>query len=429
MKTEKIKVSFLILCYYLIVSLVPVENGRWEFYFTSPTVHAENRLNELVTGNTRFAFDLYHMLREDGGNQFFSPYSISTALAMAYAGSRGATSEEIKNALHFPLNEKLLHPVFKELSGKLTGNDTFGRKTYASGFKLRIANKMWGQKDHTFLDDYCTTITDNYGTEPEFLDFASNAEKSRLIINDWVSAQTERMIQNIIPPKTLSSDTKLVLTNAVYFEAKWVHTFITAATHEEDFFLIDGGIARVPMMVQKRKFRYCEDTLYQALEKDYRADMSMILFLPRSGSFQDFEQSMSPERLGSVIDSFQEEEVILKLPKFDYESPTIQLIPLLSRLGMEEPFTLKANFSGIDGTKDLFISDILHQAKVMVNEEGTVAAAATIVAMVAGLPVKPPKPPVEFTVNRPYIFVIRDKRTGTLLFIGRILNPSDEGEL
>ena len=422
MKTDKIKVSLLIICYYLIVSLVPVDKGSGEFFFTSAAVHAEDGLNELVKGNTQFAFDLYHILREDAGNLFYSPYSISTALAMAYAGARGTTSEEIRNTLRFSLSEDLVHPAFKALSTTLTGKE---ESNSASGFKLRIANKMWGQKEYVFLKDYCKNIADNYGAETERLDFINNPEKSRLIINEWVSTQTERMIQNIIPPGVISPDIRLILTNAIYFEAKWERTFVTAATHEEDFFLIDGGIVRVPMMVQRSKFRYGEDTLFQVLEKDCLANMSMILFLPRSGSFQEFEKSMSSERLDSIINSLQNEEIVLKLPKFSYESPSVNLIPLLSRLGMEDPFTTKADFSGIDGTKNLLISDIIHKAKVMVNEEGTVAAAATIVAMVTGIP---EKPPVEFTVNRPFIFLIRDKQTGTILFIGRMLNPSEEGE-
>ena len=372
-------------------------------------------IRELVAGNNTFAVNLYKKLGKDGGNLFFSPFSISTALAMTYAGARNGTAVQMKKTLHFTLPQENLHPAFHELNRELLTHRESDRYT---GFILHTANALWVQKGFPVLTDYCTLLKRNYGSEAEYLDFRRDPEKSRIIINDWVSKHTEYKINNIISPGALSSRIQVVLTNAIYFEAKWRSPFVSSTTQDGEFYLLDGSRITVPMMAQKGEFGYTGGTNFQALEKPYRVNMSMVIILPRADFFEEFEKSFTPEKVQAIIETFAWRTVIVKLPKFEYESDSIRLKNVLSDLGMSNVFTEFADFSGI--APGLFIDKVLHKATVTVNEEGTVAAAATVVAMATGIP---SQTPIEFTVNRPFIFVIRDMQTGTILFIGRIVNP------
>jgi serpin B len=390
---------------------------------TSPNVGAAE-LEELVTGNTAFAFELYQALRQKEGNLFYSPYSISIALAMTYAGAREETERQMSKTLHFTLPRERLHPAFNALDLELAsrGKGVVGKD--GRPFRLNIANSIWGQIGHPFLPAFLDALAINYGAGLRLLDFASAPEASRLTINEWVSKQTEGKIRDLLSPGSITPETRLVLTNAIYFNAAWHYPFDEANTHDDVFRLLDGHQVTVPMMSQINPFGYAEGDGYQAVELPYRGkdqwtvELSMVILLPQPGRFEEFERSLDAERVGAILGALQPREVELTMPKFTYES-SFSLKEELEAMGMPDAFSGSADFSGIDGSRDLFIGDIVHKAFISVDEAGTEAAAATAVLMVT----LAPPPPVVVMIDRPFIFMIRDIKTGAIIFLGRVINP------
>ncbi|HHC25502.1 MAG TPA: serpin family protein [Desulfobacterales bacterium] len=442
----------------------------------SPDV-TDSDQRELVAGNNEFALDLYHTLRNQEGNLFYSPYSISLALAMTYAGARGETEQEMGTTCHFTLSRERLHPAFNALDTELAkrGGDAGGRDGSSDlnqadsfpglsvgiteqdeevviiadeqdkggviitdelgreaeqdkeagtsdekGFRLNIANSVWGQSGYSFMPDFLDVLAENYGAGMRLLDFAGVPEDSRVVINDWISENTEGRIEDMIPRGTPLGP--LVLTNAIYFNAAWESPFQEEITRDGDFHLTDGTDVTVPMMSRTGIVNYGEGGDYQAAELVYDGgETAMLIILPGEGRFGAFEDSLTAGRLDEITEELTFRSVAVSLPRFSYESETLSLRGILSRMGMPTAFTWPgADFSGMDGTYNLFIGDVLHRGFISVDESGTEAAAATVVAMAAGYP----SPDVtEFTVNRPFIFFIRDISTNTILFTGRILNP------
>jgi serpin B len=383
---------------------------------TSPNVAASD-LAELVNGNTMFAFDLYRFLRkEKDGNLFYSPYSISLALAMTYAGARGETERQMANTLHFTLPQDRLHPAFNSLDLDLASRGKGGR-----GFQLNIVNAIWGQQGYKFLPTFLDVLAENYGAGLRLLDFASDPEASRVTINDWVSDQTNGRIKDLIPQGIIDALTRLVLTNAIYFKAAWAEPFDVEQTRDGPFYLLDGGQVTVPMMSHVASFGYAEGEGYQAVELPYDGrELAMVIFLPAAGKFEEFENSLDVGKARAIVESLSYKEVALTMPRFKVESG-FSLAKVLSAMGMPAAFSRGADFSGMDGTLRLYIREVMHKAFVSVDEEGTEAAAATAVIMKEkGLP----SMPVKITVNRPFIFLIRDIKTGTILFVGRVVNPA-----
>lgn len=387
---------------------------------TLPSV-SESDLAELVTGNSEFAFDLYRAVRGQGGNLFYSPYSISLALAMAYAGAREETERQMADTLHFTLPQDRLHPAFNALDlelasrGQGTAGDDEGR------FQLNVASAIWGQIGYSFLPEFLDVLAINYGAGLRLLDLAAAPEASRIVINEWISKQTEGKITNLLPQGTITPDTTLVLTNAIYFNAAWRYPFDEERTHDGMFNLLDGSQVTVSMMTQTEFFGYAEGDGYQAVELPYLGrELSMVILLPEMGRFSEFDSSPDAERVGGILGNLESRNVNLTLPKFTYDS-TFSLKDTLAAMGMPDAFTGAANFSGMDGTRSLFISDVLHKAFVSVDEAGTEAAAATAVVMERALPVAP----LEVRIDRPFIFMIRDIETGAILFLGRVLNPQE----
>lgn len=387
---------------------------------TSPEV-TETDLKPLVEGNSAFAFNLYQALREEDGNLFYSPYSISLALAMTYAGARGETEQQMADALHFTLSQNRLHPAFNSLDIELGKRGEGAEGKDDEGFRLHIVNAIWGQKGYHFLPTFLDVLAENYGAGLRPLDFASAPEESRLIINNWVSDQTEGRIEDLIPQGLIDILTRLVLTNAIYFNAAWQYPFNEAITSDSQFYRLDGGEVTVPMMRQTESFDYTEDDNYQAVELPYDGgELSMVILLPRAGQFEAFEESLNAEQVNAIVNALDQRQVALAMPKFEFDS-AFKLKEALMAMGMPIAFTEGADFSGMTGGRDLFISAVVHKAFVSVDEAGTEAAAATAVIMkVTALP----GTPVEFTANRPFIFLIRDIETGSILFIGRVLNPA-----
>jgi len=385
----------------------------------APEVAAPD-LAELVGGNSAFAFDLYQALREKDGNLFYSPYSISLALAMTYAGARGETEQQMAGALHFMLPQERLHPAFNSLDQALASRGEGAQGKDEQGFRLNVVNAIWGQAGYEFLPAFLDLLAENYGAGLRVVDFASAPEEARVTINEWVSQQTEERIKDLLPQGAVDALTRLVLTNAIYFNAAWANPFEEAATHDGPFHLLDGSEVSVPLMKQTEGFGYAEGEGYQAVELPYDGgELAMVVLLPREGQFEEFEGGLDAGRMEQIIGSLEYRQVRLTMPKFEFESE-FGLRDTLAGMGMAQAFSEQADFSGMTGQRDLFISEVVHKAFVSVDEKGTEAAAATAVIMKLTAAVEEP---VEVTMDRPFVFLIRDLETGAILFVGRVVEP------
>ena len=381
---------------------------------------ASDDVESLVAGNSTFAFDLLHEIGRDEGNLFYSPYSISSALAMTYAGARGETERQMADVLHFELDQTALHPAFNWIDLALNGRGEIGGPYEGEGFELSVVNAPWGQRGYSFLEGYLDTLAVHYGAGLRLLDFIGDPDGSRVTINDWVSDETDQRIVDLLPPGSIDAAVRLVLTNAVYFNAPWLKPFEVEETTNGTFELLDGASVDVPMMHQEEMFKHANWDGGQAIELPYNGEtLSMVLFVPDRGTYEAFEAGLDYALYEEIVGSLETRQVDLRLPKFEF-AYDVSLVDPLTELGMTDPFS-GADFSGIDGTHDLFISDVFHKAWVSVDEAGTEAAAAT--AVVISL-VAYPGPPVVLTVNRPFLFVLRDVPTETILFIGRVVNPA-----
>jgi len=386
---------------------------------TSPAV-SEGDIDTLVGGNTAFGVDLYRSLSGGDGNLFYSPYSVSLALAMTYAGARGDTAQQMADTLHFDLPGDLLHPAFNSLDLELARRGEGAGGKDGEGFRLNIVNALWGQRGYSFLPEFLDVIAENYGAGLRILDFVEAPEPSRVTINDWVSGQTEGRIENLIPEGAIDALTRLVLTNAIYFNAAWEYPFDVDATRDGSFNLLNGREVTVPMMRQTESLGYVDGDGYQAVELPYDGcELSMLLVVPDPGQFELFEASLDAERANEILAELEARRVSLSMPRFEFESG-FSLKGVLAGMGMPDAFSTTADFSGMTGNRELFIGDVLHKAFVSVDEAGTEAAAATAVMMKL---TAIPEEPVELTLDRPFIFLIRDIETGTVLFLGRVLNP------
>ena len=379
-------------------------------------------LTSLANGNGAFALNLYQLLSKTDGNIFYSPYSISEALAMTYGGARGETERQMAAALQFLLSQDRLHPAFNSIDIELAKRGEVAKKgTDEKGFRLNVVNAIWGQKDFKFTSGYLDLLAQYYGAGMRIVDYIKAAEPSRQIINQWVSDQTEGKIKDLLPQGSVNNLTRLVLTNAIYFNAAWAYQFEKAATQNGQFHLLDKSVVTVPMMRQLKSFRYAEGTNYKAVELPYDGNqLSMLLVLPGADQFASFEAALNSQLLKDIIGKLQPAQVNLTMPRFKIESQ-YSLKAALANLGMAAAFSpSEADFSGMDGQRDLYISDVVHKAYVSVDEAGTEAAAATGVIMsTTSLPVNIK----DVTLDHPYIFLIRDNPTGTILFMGRVMNP------
>ncbi|WP_437281614.1 serpin family protein [Sorangium sp. So ce375] len=373
--------------------------------------------DDLAWGNTRFAIDLYRELSAEPGNLFYSPYSVSSALAMTFAGARTETEDQMARTLHFTLPQERLHPAFNRLNGRLASHVPAADGADGGGFQLNIANSLWGQIDHRFLPSFLDVLAENYGAGMHLVDFAGATEDARKVINGWVAERTEDRIKDLLQKGDLQSTTRLVLTNAIYFKAAWMFPFDERATAPGDFTLADGSKVSVPMMTTTAQMRYAENEGVQVVEIPYdEGRLTMVLALPPD--LGELEAGLDASLLSELLVFRETRNVTITLPKFRVES-RFDLIPPLQELGMTAPFT-SADFSGIDGTRDLSISALVHQAFVDVNEAGTEAAAAT--AVVLGESAAPE--PAEIRVDRPFVFFIRNEMERTILFAGRVVDPS-----
>jgi serpin B len=384
---------------------------------------AAQEIDTLVDDNSAFAFELYHTLAENAdGNMLFSPHSISVALAMTYAGARGETETQMADTLHFTLPQDELHPAFGALNAELASRAEANASDEGTPLQLNIANALWGQFDLPFHPEFVQTIEDNYGAALQLVDYMSDPEGARQMINDWVADETEDLITNIVPEGAITIDTRLVLANAIYFNASWLFTFAEGLTQDDEFTLLDGTQVTVPMMAQEESLLYAAGAGYQVVELPYYpGDMAMLIFLPDAGQFEAFEQSLTAELFSETLQALTPADLRLFMPRFEYEFEA-GLSDTLANMGMPIAFTDEADFSGM-ADAELSISDALHKAFISVDEAGTEAAAATVI-IVGVTSAQEPQEIIEFRIDRPFIFTIYDRGTGAILFIGRVLNPA-----
>lgn len=364
-----------------------------------------------------FGARLYRELEKDT-NVFISPFSISLALAMAYAGARGETAEEMKRSLHFDLEDETLHEAFHYLDGH------FKKMSSRKPFVLNIVNAAWGRTDEHFEKSYLDLLARHYGADIRRLDFANHPEPSRKKINAWVERETHGRIQNLLPPGSIDDTERFVLTNAAYFLGDWLSEFPAHATRKAPFHLMVGGYVMADTMFQMSSFNYHADPggLYQAVSLPYRnSPISMMIILPAKGKLAEVEALLGGSFISDIKNAMARRRMELHMPKFGFES-SFSLAGILSHLGMHRAFSGDADFSGMTGNKDLMLSDVLHKTFVKVDEKGTEAAAATAVAMepTSALTDRP----FVFRVDRPFVFLIRDDVTGVLLFAGRCADPT-----
>ena len=374
----------------------------------------------VVEGNNAFAVDLYSQLRSQSGNLFFSPESISTALAMTYAGARGDTASEMAKTLHFTLPPDQLHPAMGALLNDLNAEH--------AGYQLRVADALWAQQGYTFLDDFLKLTKNDYGAGFNPVDFSGATEAARLTINQWVEQKTENKIKDLLQPGVLDKTTRLVLTNAIYFKGDWQTPFEKEWTEDEDFHLSQAQTVKTPLMRRSDSFNYFNGGTFQALEIPYKSgELSMIVLLPNDISgLPALEQTLTASNMQQWLRLLQPvSKVILTMPRFKM-TRQFELQQTLGAMGMPSAFNrTTADFSGMTGGHDLFISAVIHKAYVDVNEQGTEAAAATAVLMMPTMARQErTPPPIVFRADHPFIFLIRDNRSGGILFMGRVIDPT-----
>lgn len=386
---------------------------------TSPNV-SPNDVQVLVDNNNTFAFDLYRSLRSQGGNLIYSPYSISLALAMTYAGARGQTESQMAQTLHF-LPQDQLHSAFNSLDLQLAERGK-AQSDEETPLQLNIANAVWAEQTYPFLQNFLDTVAMNYGAGIRLVDFVNQYEAARQDINTWVSDQTQGKIEDLIPEGVLDTDTRMALVNAIYFKADWLSPFNADSTYDAPFHLLDGSDVSVPTMNQDSFIPYAKGDGWQAIELAYQSETAaMDIIVPDEGRFEEIESSLDQETVSTILESMQPTSVQLAMPKFKFESQ-FGLADQLATLGMTDAFDpARADFSGMSEKKDLYVSAVIHKAFVAVDEKGTEAAAAT--AVIVGV-TSAPMFDVTLTIDRPFLFIIRDLPTGQILFIGRVLNPA-----
>jgi len=374
-------------------------------------------VSSVINANNQFALELYSKYKSKEDNIFFSPYSISTAVAMTYEGAKGQTADEIQSVFHFPKDASVRQPAFASIYNELNKG--------SSDYTLKTANALWAQKDYQFLQDYFNTVGKYYGGKVTNLDFKNDAENSRVTINKWVEGQTNDKIKDLIPAGQIDSTTRLVLTNAIYFKGTWVWQFDKSKTREADFRVSPTKTVKAQMMgmdPEKAKFNYAETDDLQILEMPYKGEeLSMLVLLPKEATLDNLEKSITLEKVNQWKTSMKEEKMdAVSVPKFKFETKYF-MAEDLADMGMPTAFSSNdADFSGMTGKKDLFIGFVIHQAYVDVNEEGTEAAAATAV----GMKLTAVMPSRIFIADHPFVFIIQETKTGNILFLGRVTDPT-----
>ncbi len=386
---------------------------------TSPAV-GEADVAALTAGNRAFAMDMFHALAAPGQNLFFSPHSISVALAMTYAGAEGVTEAEMAEVLGFTLPEATTHAAFNALDLALKIRADLPAEESGDGFALSLVNQAFGQTGYPFEAPYLDVLATNYGAALYLLDFSADPDGSRTAINDWVESSTNERIVDLLPEGSITDLTRLVLANAIYFKASWSVPFSAADTSDEDFTLLDGSVVSVPTMHGTLESTCAAGAGWTAATLPYvGSQLDMVLLVPDAGAFESVEASLDGAALDAALGALGGCELTIALPKLTVRTDA-SLVPPLRSLGMVDAFDANAaDFSGMSTASELYVTGVFHQAFVAIDEQGTEAAAAT--AVVIGEESAPL--PVVLDVDRPYLFAVRDRPTGAVLFLGRVLDP------
>ena len=369
--------------------------------------------DDIAGANNRFAFDLLSELDEIDNNTFFSPWSIFTAMGMTYEGARNETADEIRSVFHYPENDTIRRESFQKALLSLNQSD--------SESDLHLANAIWVQEDYNLLEEYKQILADFYYSGISNLNFWGSPEESRKIINGWVENKTNDLIKDLIPPKYITRDVLLVLTNAIYFKGEWKVQFNEDETEMGNFWKDDENKVPVPMMKVKACFNYTETEDFQVLEMPYMGnDLSMLVFLPKNGLQDSNMNELSLEDYENLTKELTEQEVIVTFPKFELEAKYF-LEENLPGMGMPTAFGYGADFSGINGYGNIWIFHVIHQAFVEVNEQGTEAGASTAIIMGRN---STSNEQLTFNANHPFTFVIRENRSNNILFMGKVVDPT-----
>ncbi|MBU2523258.1 MAG: serpin family protein [Nanoarchaeota archaeon] len=383
------------------------------------TGYTAEGIQDVVDANNQFAFDLYsELVRSENGNIFYSPYSISAALAMVYEGAKGKTADEIKSVFHFP-ESSILRPNFAAIYNAVNLRN--------EAYESRTGNALWVQKDYPFIEDYTGTIEKYYGGKAANVDFVKETEKSRQTLNRFIEEQTNNKIKDLIAPSLLNPNTRLVITNAIYFKGTWEWEFDKSNTQERNFKITPANVVKTQMMYMKPEreamLNYADIEGLQLLELPYRGEeLSMVILLPTE-NLASIESDLTAEKFSEYKSQMQETKLdAVYIPKFEFDTK-YSLKENLAALGMPTAFSDSADFSGMTIAEKLFISAVIHQAYVKVDEKGTEAAAATAVIMEV-TSAGPSQKPKIFNADHPFIFIIQQKETGNILFIGRVTDPN-----
>ncbi|MFZ6734220.1 serpin family protein [Undibacterium sp. Ji42W] len=377
-----------------------------------------------VAGNTEFALKILPLLDAQGdSNLVYSPYSLTLALEMAAAGAKGDTLSSMEKALAFQLQQSRLQPALNRLDLLLADKTSTAAKPNVQLPNLNIANALWAQQGYSLQSSYLDALSVNFGAAVNLQDFVSAAEPSRLAINNWVADQTQQKIKDLIPAGGVSPQTRVVLTNAIWFKSDWAQPFTKEATRNQDFTDRKGSVKNLPFMNLTSNFPYVQGKGYQAVELPYIDNkLAMLLVVPDAGKFDDFMQGLSSTTINNMTTGLKDNYIALSMPKFNF-SANPAMNSSLSTLGMGAAFDAsKADFSGISGNRELSISGVVHKAFINVDEKGTEAAAAT--GVLIGVTSINVTQPLKLTLDRPFLFMIRDRQTGLIIFMGKLMNPA-----
>ncbi len=393
----------------------------------------DEELRALVAETNGFTFDLYEQLVLDTSddNLFVSPVSIAIAMAMTYAGAEGDTREQMRETLRYPLEGEVLHETFNGLQRALLEREAeavidrggrYHEDDEPVPFELSIVNGLWGQEDYGFHDEFMQGIEDHYFADVQSVDFSAEPDATREEINRWVADHTGDRITELLPEGSIDGLVRLVLVNAIYFLANWKHPFPPDATETATFTALDGTTHDIDFMHENRSWKHATVDGTQVVELPYIGDsIAMSVLLPPDGEFESFERELDGETLASMLDQLEHRDGTVQLPRFTIESK-MRLSNVLAALGMPDAFDPEtADFTGMAGDEQLHIDEVYHDSWISVDEEGTEAAAATGVVMRT---ISAPADPFTFSANRPFLFVIRDRDTDTILFLGRVVDPT-----
>lgn len=393
------------------------EAAQQESIKEMPTA-SQSDMHKIARSNNGFAFDMYHQLRQKNQNLFFSPLSISEALAMTYVGAEGETKAEMAKALHFKMSDDHLKYAFKGLDSHLKSFNT------SKDYTLNMANAVWPEKSFSIQKSFSDDVKMYFASKSTSVDYKNHAGGVKNTINNWIAKQTHNRILNMIP--SIDPNTKLILTNAVYFKAKWLNEFDEALTNKKPFYLHDTTEIEVDMMHKTSYLKYVEEADYQAVTLPYNTrGTSMVIILPKKGKYDRVVSGLKSDTLNTIKKNLTTKyDVALSLPKFKITTETVDLVSQFQALGMRHAFSKSADFSGISKDKGLEITQILHKAFIEISEKETEAAAATVVMMgVTSAYTPPPSELKVMHVNRPFIMIVKDEETGQVLFMGNIVNP------